>query len=63
LKAGSASEVYAASRRNFDVESFIGNPKQAKEQLGWKSKISLADGVNQLIHKFIKGDSLSRRDF
>lgn len=50
----SNSEIITAAPRDFDVANFVGDPKLAQTQAGWKPKISLETGLQQLISQFRK---------
>ncbi len=52
--SNSCSSVNQYSARNFDVHSFIGNPKRAKEILGWQPEVSLEEGILQLTNRLRK---------
>lgn len=47
-----ASEIAEAPPRNYDVAHFYGNPRRARDILGWESEIGLRAGVQRLIEDF-----------
>jgi nucleoside-diphosphate-sugar epimerase len=48
-----ASKIYQAPERDFDVDSFVGNPARAKSVLGWQAEIGIEDGLTRLIADFV----------
>lgn len=44
--------VVQAPPRNFDVSQFFGNPQRAFDLLGWEPRISIKEGLGQLISDF-----------
>jgi len=42
-------EIHEMPARNFEVSGFVGDPSRAAELLGWTSRISLDEGLSQLI--------------
>ena len=53
-QAKSRSLIQLSAPRDFDVESFIGNPEFARELLGWETKTSLEKGLQRLLQAFKK---------
>lgn len=43
----SNSSIKFLPARNYDVEKFVGDPTRTEQVLGWKSKISLEDGLRK----------------
>lgn len=50
--AGTTAEVIEAPPRHFDVSHFHGDPRRAREILGWQPRVKLADGLQRLIAGF-----------
>ena len=46
------SEIFSAQERSFDVSRFYGEPSLAFQVLNWAPKISLANGVGELVKDF-----------
>jgi nucleoside-diphosphate-sugar epimerase len=49
---GWRSEVREAPSRSFDVARFCGNPRRAKELLGWTARVPLEQGVVAFVRAF-----------
>jgi UDP-glucose 4-epimerase len=53
ISLGRAGAVITeASARSFDVSRFCGSPARAKALLGWSPRVSLTDGLAQLVDEF-----------
>jgi nucleoside-diphosphate-sugar epimerase len=50
--AESNSRIIEAPSRNYDVNRFIGDPKQAKELFGWQASITPEQGIGLLVEAF-----------
>lgn len=50
--AGTTPSVREAPPRSFDVSRFYGDPSRAKQILGWRPRVALRDGLQQLIQAF-----------
>lgn len=50
--AQSKSEIITTAPRDFDVTNFIGDPKFAETQIGWRPRIPLETGLKELISQF-----------
>lgn len=50
----SKAEICFSNPRHYDVSKFIGNPRLASELLGWKTRVSLSDGVGKLMESYSK---------
>ncbi|MEZ5069360.1 MAG: NAD(P)-dependent oxidoreductase, partial [Bacteroidia bacterium] len=50
--AGSSSPLRHAPPRDFDVARFVGDPKRARELLGWAPEVRLEDGLTRLLQAF-----------
>lgn len=50
--AQSKSEIITSAPRDFDVSTFIGDPKFAEAQIGWRSKVPLETGLKELVSQF-----------
>jgi nucleoside-diphosphate-sugar epimerase len=48
----SRSPVIEEDPRPFDVKGFAGNPSRAEELLGWKARVTLEDGLQDVIGRF-----------
>ena len=46
------SALREATPRGFDVERFWGDPRRARDVLGWEARISLEDGIARLVADF-----------
>jgi len=59
--ARSRSKIVEAPSRSFDVPRFFGDTHRAANMLGWRSVITLRDGVARLIaeHRALRGDQAS----
>lgn len=55
--ANSNSVVMETEPRNYDVSTFCGDPRRARQQLRWAAKISVGDGLADLIGRFRANDS------
>ncbi|HFE45549.1 MAG TPA: NAD-dependent epimerase/dehydratase family protein [Nannocystis exedens] len=50
--SGSTSKINLGPPRNYDVESFYGDPRRARELLGWQAKVDIRTGMAGLIAAF-----------
>lgn len=51
-EAGSRSQIIGAPSRSFDVARFYGDPRRARELLGWSPRIGIGEGLRQLVRDF-----------
>lgn len=49
---GRGSPIRAAAPRRFDVERFWGDPRRARELLGWEARIPIEEGIARLVVDF-----------
>jgi UDP-glucose 4-epimerase len=52
---GRSAIIEGPSRSN-DVTTFVGDPTRAEQLLGWRARVSIEDGVRQLVDDFICAD-------
>jgi nucleoside-diphosphate-sugar epimerase len=50
--AGTRAPIMVAAPRTFDVSSFHGDPRRAKEVLDWAPRVPLREGLARLIEEF-----------
>lgn len=59
--AGTHAPIVEAPPRSFDVSRFFGDPRRARELLGWQARVPLRQGLSQLIRDFqAQGQSQGR---
>jgi UDP-glucose 4-epimerase len=46
------SQILEGPERDYDVAHFVGDPKRARELLGWRPRIAVEDGVRRLVDDF-----------
>jgi nucleoside-diphosphate-sugar epimerase len=51
---GRAARIVEAPSRDFDVHRFVGDPRRAREVLGWQSTIDLETGLARLAAEFAR---------
>lgn len=51
------SDIREAPSRNFDVARFCGDPRRAKELLGWQAKRSIEDGVAAFVRAYAEAEA------
>lgn len=51
-EAGGHSQILEAASRSFDVARFYGDPRRARELLGWSPRIGIGEGLRRLIRDF-----------
>ncbi|MCK4830735.1 hypothetical protein KA005_84265 [bacterium] len=51
-QANSKSIIRTAILRSYDVSGFFGNPEQIHQLLNWQPRVSLRDGVDDLIREY-----------
>jgi len=49
---GNRSTINEASSRTFDVANFCGDPRQTMVSLDWRPKVTIEDGIRQLVGLF-----------
>lgn len=54
---GNRSSISFAPARPFDVHGFVGDPKRATEQLGWRAKTGLQVGLSRLVREYAQSVS------
>lgn len=50
--ANSKSTIHTAAPRSYDVSGFFGDPERIRQLLNWQPRVSLRDGLAELIEKF-----------
>ena len=50
--SGTDATTVPGTPRDYDVGRFVGIPTRAHDILGWKAKISIEEGMRQLVHDF-----------
>lgn len=58
--ARSESEIITTAPRDFDVTNFIGDPRFAETQIGWRPRIPLETGLRELISRFRGKDAVDQ---
>jgi nucleoside-diphosphate-sugar epimerase len=51
---GGTARIVEAPTRDFDVHRFVGDPRRAREVLGWQSTIDLETGLARLSAEFAR---------
>ncbi len=59
---GGRSRIDQVDNHAFNVSCFVGDPKRAREVLGWRAEVPLAAGVRQLVAGFPRGPGWRGRD-
>ncbi|MDQ2874992.1 MAG: NAD(P)-dependent oxidoreductase [Actinomycetota bacterium] len=52
IRLGGAGRITHASRKEYEVDKFIGDPALAEQILGWRAAIPVEDGMARLIESF-----------
>lgn len=52
---GNRSHCIEAPARSYDVARFVGDPSQAMQRLGFRARVSIAQGIARLVHSFADG--------
>lgn len=52
---GKRSHCVEAPARIYDVARFVGDPTLAKQRLGFRARVSIAQGIARLVHSFAAG--------
>ncbi len=55
---GSKSRIVFNDPRQYDVNTFWGNPIKPKKVLGWQAKTDLRRGLKEVIHEFKRGKKI-----
>ena len=54
IKAAGRGSVEFGSPRPYDVSAFIGDPARAEQVLGWRTSITLEEGINRMVGCFAR---------
>ena len=49
-------EIVEAPPRSYGVEHFVGNPRRARELLGWEARVPLRNGMERLVSDYVAAD-------
>lgn len=57
--AASDSQITISRPRSYDVARFVGDPTRAQDLLGWRTTISLRDGIGDLVDRLRRAVTLA----
>lgn len=52
IKAAGRGTVRVEPGRNYDVQTFTGDPGRAHQVLGWRAVTTLEDGIAELVERY-----------
>jgi UDP-glucose 4-epimerase len=60
--AGERSRIVEMPQRSYDVQRFVGDPRRARELLGWRAELDIIEGVRRLVQDFEGGEPVTPAD-